>query len=219
MAGFKRQQFRWAKGSIQVARLLGPEVLRAPIGPFRKFQGIIHLTAYMGHPLMVLLVLLLLPLSIEENPLQRLPLSWLGLASLGAPALYALSQSALYGGKRSLSWLWRFPFLAMLGVGVAVNNTRAVLEALLGVRSPFERTPKTGVIKKGARWQSGRGERIQIGTGAWLELLLALYALAIMVVMLKQGNWVGAGFAALYALGFAWVMSATVWEARTARAA
>ena len=218
MAGFKRQQFRWAKGSIQVARLLGPEVIKARIGPWRKLEGILHLTGYLGHPLMLLLVLLLLPLSIEGNPLlRRVPLGWLGVASLGAPAMYAVSQATLYSGKRGLGWILRFPFLAMLGVGIAVNNTRAVVEALAGVRSGFERTPKTGQVKKGRRWQSGHHERIRISSSTWLELILALYTLAIAVVTIKQGNWVGAVFSTLYATGFAWVMGATVWEARGAR--
>ena len=215
MGGFKRQQFRWAKGSIQVARLLGPEIIKAPISPWRKLQGILHLTGYFGHPLMLLLVLLLLPLSIKGNPLlQKVPLGWLGVASLGAPALYAVSQATLYGGKRGLSWIIRFPFLAMLGVGIAVNNTRAVLEALAGVRSTFERTPKIGQVKKGNRWQSGRHERIRLSSSTWLELLLVFYALAITIVTIKHGNYIGGVFAALYTLGFAWVTGATVWEAR-----
>lgn len=219
MAGFKRQQFRWAKGSIQVARLLGPEVARAPIRPWRKIQGLLHLTAYLGHPLMLLLVLLLLPLSIGKHPLlEQMPVRWLGIAGLGAPTLYALSQGSLYSGKRRYSGFLRFPLLAMLGVGVAVNNTRAVLEALCGVRSPFERTPKIGIVKKGSGrqsgWQKGGVERIHIGAGTWVELLLTLYALGIVVVTSQQGNWVGAAFALLYMLGFAWVGAATVWEAR-----
>jgi hypothetical protein len=215
MAGFKRQQFRWAKGSIQVARLLGPDVVKAKINLWRKTQGILHLTGYLGHPLMVLLILLLLPLSLMGNPLlQKLPLGWLGVAGLGAPMLYAASQHALYGGKRGLSWTVRMPLLAMLGVGIAVNNTRAVMEALMGVRSPFERTPKTGVVRRGQRWQSGRHEKVKINTTSWLELLLALYSFTIAFVTIKEGNWIASFFSALYACGFAWVLGATLIESR-----
>jgi glycosyltransferase involved in cell wall biosynthesis len=218
MAGFKRQQFRWAKGSIQVARLLTLDVLRSPISWWRKIQGVLHLTAYLGHPLMMLLVLLMLPLSMEgKEYMQQLPLGWLGIAGLGAPILYAVAQNNLYSDKPGLRWLVRFPLLVMLGVGITVNNTRAVMEALFGVRSAFERTPKTGVMRQGKRWQSGRHERIRVSPSTWLELILALYTLVITIIALRQGNWVGALFSLIYTFGFTWVMGATLWEAHGLR--
>jgi hypothetical protein len=169
----------------------------------------------MGQPLMILLVLLMLPLSLKDSPfLQKFPLSWLGVASLGAPLMYATSQATLYDGQRGLKWLVRLPLLVMLGVGAAVNNTRAVIEALLGVRSPFERTPKLGVIRRGSRWQRSRHEPIRIGISTWIELGMAVYAAVIAVITLKQGNWIGSFFSTLYALGFAWTVGATLWEAQ-----
>ena len=38
-----------------------------------------------------------------------------------------------------------------LGIGLTVTNTRAVLEALFGIKSSFKRTPKYRVEKKGER--------------------------------------------------------------------
>jgi hypothetical protein len=141
-------------------------------------------------------------------------LGWLGIAGLGAPILYAVAQNNLYCDKPGLRWLVRFPLLVMLGVGITVNNTRAVMEALFGVRSAFERTPKTGVMRQGRRWQCGRYERIRVSASTWLEMVLALYTLAITIIALRQGNWVGSLFSLLYTLGFTWVMGATLWEAR-----
>jgi cellulose synthase/poly-beta-1,6-N-acetylglucosamine synthase-like glycosyltransferase len=55
---FKRQQFRWAKGSIQTARkLLGP-VLRSDLPWSTKVEATIHLTNNAAYLLMVLLSLL-----------------------------------------------------------------------------------------------------------------------------------------------------------------
>lgn len=225
MTGLKRQQFRWAKGTIQVARLLGPEVLRARLSPWRKLQGLLHLTAYSAHPLMVLLLLALLPLHLEGDFFRRTPaLGLLGAAGLGAPLLYALSQALLYGGSSLPGrWLARMPFLVLLGIGIAVNNSRAVLEALFGLSSPFERTPKTGALDRDARQaRAGGGERPgqgsagrrKLNASAWLELLLGLYAGGAAALLAARGEWGGAAFALLAAVGFAWVSLATIREAR-----
>lgn len=214
MAGFKRQQFRWAKGSIQCARLLGPSLLRAPIGPWKKLQAFLHLTGYLVHPLMVLLLLTSLPLHLGDlYSLHRLPLTWLGLASLGAPLLYATAQWSLYpGGRWWLRFAW-FPFLAMLGTGVAASNTRAVLEGLAGRRSPFQRTPKTGLRRRGRTWEHSDAEPIRVDVITWVELFLSAYALVAIVLAFRAGNWLSILFLALYLFGFAWTGGATLWQA------
>jgi cellulose synthase/poly-beta-1,6-N-acetylglucosamine synthase-like glycosyltransferase len=217
MTGLKRQQFRWAKGTIQVARLLGPEILRAPLDPWHKLQGLLHLTAYISHPLMVLVLLTMLPLHLEGSFFRHSPaLILLGAASIGSPLLYAVSQALLYGrGSLPSRWLARMPLLFLLGVGIAANNTRAVLEALFGVRTPFERTPKSGVMRRDRHWRRPQqGERIKVNATTWFELFLGLYSGSIAALMLSQGDWASASFAILAALGFAWVCLASLWEAR-----
>jgi cellulose synthase/poly-beta-1,6-N-acetylglucosamine synthase-like glycosyltransferase len=219
MIGFKRQQFRWTKGSIQVLRLLGRSILTAKISPWRKFQGLMHLSGYLAHPLMILLLLISLPLSLwGGSVLHHLPLGWLGIVSLGPPFFYATSQSVLYGRKRWWNWFVRMPLLSMLGVGIAVNNTRAILEGLFGKPSAFERTPKTGVTSDRNARQALVLESIKPDPTTWAEVLLSLYALATGYITLQHGNWVGAFFFLLYAAGFGWVASATLWEERRAMA-
>jgi len=218
MPAFKRQQFRWAKGSIQCARLLGPALLRAPISRWRKLQGVAHLTSYLVHPLMVLLLLVTLPMSLGDGRIfHHLPLAWLGIAGLGAPLLYAAAQWSLYPGTpwwRRLAWL---PLLAILGTGIAASNTRAVIEGLSGLRSPFQRTPKTGLERRGGHWEGGAAERIDIDVTTWVELALSVYALVAGTLALVHGNWIGVFFLAIYGLGFAWVGGATLWEAHAWR--
>jgi len=61
MSAFKAQQFRWAKGSIQVARKLLPRILRSHATPAQKIEAFFHLTNNFAYPLLLLLSLLLLP--------------------------------------------------------------------------------------------------------------------------------------------------------------
>jgi cellulose synthase/poly-beta-1,6-N-acetylglucosamine synthase-like glycosyltransferase len=145
----KSQQRRWAKGSIQTAVQLLPTVLRRPdFGWFQKTQAVLHLTHYMIHPLILLMTILVLPLiallQIRFTTPFAVPLVVIMLlALLGPSSLYLASQILTGRGWRSS--LLALPALVALGIGLAVNNSRAVLEALLDrAGGEFVRTPKLG---------------------------------------------------------------------------
>src|SRR5262245_13745100 len=61
MAAFKAQQFRWAKGSVQVGKKLLPRILRSNVTLAQKTEAFFHLTNNFAYPLLMLLSLLLLP--------------------------------------------------------------------------------------------------------------------------------------------------------------
>src|SRR4029077_20983654 len=61
ISAFKSQQFRWAKGSIQVAKKLLPTILRSNATRAQKAEAFFHLPNNLAYPLLLLLSLLLLP--------------------------------------------------------------------------------------------------------------------------------------------------------------
>ncbi|MBD3240445.1 MAG: glycosyltransferase [Chitinivibrionales bacterium] len=145
--GFKNQQFRWAKGSIQTARKVLPRLFAAGVHPFRLLQALLHLTYYVVHPFVLTVALLTAPvLSIVnkcEMPLLLLPvLLGMGLSTFGPSIMYMTAQHTL--GNRGTTKFLLIPIMMFIGVGLAVNNTWAVAEALIGRVSPFHRTPKKG---------------------------------------------------------------------------
>lgn len=215
MIGFKRQQFRWSKGSIQAARLLVPQILTSRISPLKKLESVVHITGYIAHPLMIALLLLTLPMILwGENIARHMPLTRLGFLGLALPLFYATSQVTLYGPKKLWQWLVRMPVLAALGVGIAINNSRAIWEGLSGKQSAFERTPKTGVLRRKRGPHNVVTERFRIDSSTWFELVFGIYSLMISIIAGRQGNWLGAFFFSLYAAGFVWVATATLREAR-----
>lgn len=203
---FKSQQFRWAKGSIETARKLGGRVLRAPEPLFKKLQAFFHLTHYMVHPLMLAQALLALPVLLSG----RLALGTAALAAVGtllafsmcAPsALYVVSQRAAYPDWSSrILWL---PSLIMVGVGLAVSNTIAVVQALVGHRSPFVRTPKRGGCEaKRYALPFPLVSLVELGVGAW-----CLYSLWHYLVL---RTWLIGPFLAIYACGFLFIGMLTI---------
>ena len=130
VSAFKGQQRRWAKGSIQTATKLIPKILTANVPVFTKVQAVIHLTHYLIHPLMMIIALTSIPLLTYENSLWSvLPfapaITFLCLATAGPSTLYVTAQRALH--KDWACRILRIPALMILGTGLAVNNTLAMI--------------------------------------------------------------------------------------------
>ncbi|GAB4141551.1 MAG: hypothetical protein Fur0037_08430 [Planctomycetota bacterium] len=187
---WRSQQFRWAKGSLQCARKLLPRIWRSSWPLERKVAALMHLSHYLVHPA-ILASLLLAPFAIQRFSRAPIALAICGillmLAGLLPPILlYAQSQAALGRGWKRLAAL---PALMSFGTGIALSNTRAAVEGLLGTVSGFVRTPKHGGGPGSyrARPGSGIGELAvfasgllgmwAIGTGParWFSPILLLY--------------------------------------------
>ncbi len=198
---FKRQQFRWAKGSIQCLLKHWRTLVRAPRPAFVRLQGLIHLSNYLIHPLMLILLLLTLPLLLGQG-VTRLPLLYLGLGSLGPPLLFALSQWDVYPDwRRRIAY---FPFLVLLGTGIALNNAWAVGEALTRRPNRFQRTPKFGLEDRTDRWAESR-YALPVNWMTLGEVLLSLYSLIAVIVALAKGSYYAVPFLLLYLGGFGYV--------------
>jgi len=101
MNGFKTQQARWAKGLMQTARKILPQVLRADLPGVVKTEAVFHLTSGITYPLMVLLATMLLPAMVVrfyqgwfQMLLIDLPLFLASSCSISG--FYLASQRVLY---------------------------------------------------------------------------------------------------------------------------
>jgi cellulose synthase/poly-beta-1,6-N-acetylglucosamine synthase-like glycosyltransferase len=199
IAAFKRQQSRWAQGSAQTLRKLASPILRSRrLGWAQKAMGLVHLSSYLAHALLVLLLLLSLPLLLMPDSL-RLSLSGLGLACLGPPLLYAVSQQQLYSDWRRR--LRALPLLALIGIGIAWENTQAVWRGLTHWGGRFARTPKFRLEGRAGRWADS-GYRLQLDGSTIGEAVLALYALATASVAYATGRYGVIPFSLLYVAAF-----------------
>jgi len=213
MAAYKRQQARWAQGSVQCLRKLsGPILHSSRLSWPQKLMGLLHLSNYLAHPLMILVLLITLPLVLWPN-LARVSLGGLGLMCFGPPLVYALSQKALYA-----NW-WRrmgaFPLLALIGVGIAWNNTCAIWRGLTQWGGDFARTPKFQLEGKRGDWENS-SYRLRIDASTGGEIVLALYALTAAIVAVLTGQTEMAPFMLFYVAGFGTVAGMDV--AQTIRA-
>jgi hypothetical protein len=125
-------------------------------------------------------------------------------ASLSVIVFYLTAQ----GAQRNGGWWKTLPYLPLLlalGIGMSINNGKAVLEALLGQESEFVRTPKYGVETK----SQIRAQKHKYSVGKsmvlWIEVTLAFYFLGMMCMALVRHQWASLPFLGLFFFGFAFV--------------
>lgn len=168
LAAYKQQQSRWAMGNTQCLIKLARPIIGADLSRSQKMMAIQHLCQYLPHPLMLLLLLLSPPLLLA-HALVDLPLAPLGIVGLAPPLMYVVSQMRLHDDW--LSRLKAFPALLLIGTGISLSNTLAVMGAITGAKVEFRRTPKFV-----ADWSANQ-YALQGDVSIVLELMLMVYAL------------------------------------------
>lgn len=208
MNGFKSQQHRWAKGSMQTCIKMLPRVWASRLPLLVKIEAAAHLTAYFICVLLVLFCVLIQPALVPVTTREAWQL-WLIdvpvflLSSIPFLLYYLVAQRQLnpHGWKKDLLLA---PFMVALGAGVSLNNARAVLEAVIGFQSGFIRTPKYGIEKKGQPWRRGRYSPLRSMLIA-IELLFGLYFGVLVVHAILTGCYTAVPFLLLFCLGFGYV--------------
>jgi cellulose synthase/poly-beta-1,6-N-acetylglucosamine synthase-like glycosyltransferase len=205
MNAFKSQQHRWAKGSIQTFMKLMPTILRSNYSTKIKAEAFFHLSANFNYPLMCVLTVLIFPsMAIRYNMgwyemlLIDIPLFFAATASVAN--FYMVCQRELY----PTSWTERLrylPILMSIGIGLAVNNTKAVLEALFQKPSEFARTPKYRIEEGTDEW-IGKKYRQSVAWQPIIELALGVYFTGTLFYALANGIYATVPFLMLFQVGF-----------------
>jgi cellulose synthase/poly-beta-1,6-N-acetylglucosamine synthase-like glycosyltransferase len=216
MHAFQVQQSRWAKGLTQVAAKLLPAILRAPIPWRQKVEAFFHLTPNISYPLMIVVSALMLPVMIV-----RFYMGWFQMLVVDLPliiacfwsisAFYVMAQRELHpkSWKRSIIFL---PALLAVGVGLTIINTRAVLEAFLGIRTSFVRTAKYAIGGRERVRLENKKYRRRSGWLPFIELVIAGYFLYMIYFAIDSYNFFALPFLALFVAGYGWAALATLYQ-------
>ena len=212
MNGFKSQQHRWTKGSIQTGRKLLPDVLRSRFPWKVKIEAFFHLTNNFSYLLVVLLALLILPAIVVREEI-----GWRKLAILDFPLFFGATCSFIafyFSSQREIGQGWRetlkyMPCLMSLGIGLSITNVRAVLEALANKPTEFTRTPKYRIEGAAGEWRSKK-YRSASNLSVAAEILLAGYFLAALAFAVAEGYWLGVPFLIIFFNGFAYTAAVSI---------
>ena len=114
---------------------------------------------------------------------------------------YMVCQRELFpdSWKSRLKYL---PFVMSIGIGLCINNARAVIEALMAKDSgEFARTPKYGIERESDDWQGKKYHQIEL-TQPLIECGLGLYFTATVFYALANGIYGTLPFLVLFQVGF-----------------
>ena len=218
MVGFKQQAHRWTKGSVQTCLKLLPAILKSDV-PYRvKSEAFFHLTNTFVYPLMVLLTLLMYPTfftyysPFESHSVGQhlFSLSLFIVATCSAGTFFVYAQKELFGHAAGWRTMFYMPALMSIGVGVSINNTRALIEAFWShfrhEHSEFVRTPKYGVIGT-ARTTGWRRESVWSFKGLWQPILEVIFGVYMayclyLAVVMSVLNWQDVGLTGLAGIPF-----------------
>ena len=214
MGGFKTQQKRWTKGSIQTCLKILPQVWQAPVPLLVKLEATAHLTSNFGYLLLVMMCVLTLPHAMGPQDgalfslLVDLPIFLVTTVSIAVFYIVAQRHLNPSGWKKDLLLL---PMLLALATGMSVNNSIGVIEALFRRGGEFTRTPKTGSGNLSTRRSN---PLLQRGLIAYLvpsiEILFATYFGYCIwnAGLLRQ--WMSIPFLMIFLSGFTYVALTTL---------
>jgi cellulose synthase/poly-beta-1,6-N-acetylglucosamine synthase-like glycosyltransferase len=204
MNALKNQQHRWAKGYVQTGLKLLPTIWKAKIALKIKIEASLQLTNHFAYLMILILCLLMLPAL-----LIRGELGWQKLYVLDIIVFMAATFSVgvfYMASEREVSDKWMkyvkyIPMLMSVGIGLSITNTRGIIEAILGKKTEFVRTPKYSIEHREKSWKTtkylGRKNIITV-----LELILGFYFLVVVGVAWQYKMYASIPFLLLFPLGF-----------------
>ncbi|GBF24851.1 glycosyltransferase AglE [archaeon MnTg01] len=219
MNGAKRQQFRWAKGSIQCAvKLLADILVKRKIAVEAKLQAFVQLTRHIVFPLMLIQFLtlpILLASDINLYVVSFLPVITIVAYLAMGPGAYLLVIRNIWKNN------WKakaktLPYLLVYSIGMSVNNTVAVFDAVLGKKNEFLRTPKYGIINNTDDWRD-KAYNLPFSRTTLLELFFAVYGVFGVFVAIFTSNPVFAPIMGLHAVGFFYIAYTSLSHSRFKR--
>ncbi len=205
---FKAQQRRWAKGVMQVGIKLYPRIWRARLPLRVKLEMFFRLTGNISYPLMIVASFLQFPLLLVRynQPFYHLMIVDLPLLFFSSISVFLFYGTAVwYLDERRSPRMLHLPLVMALGIGLAFSNARAVLEALLGIKSEFVRTPKYQVEKnQDETWKRKKYKRKR-GLLPLLELSFSVYFLLAILYAINLHMWGTVPFLLLFFFGFGYM--------------
>jgi len=204
MNAAKRQQFRWAKGSIQCAiKLLGGIAIKRKVSVEAKIQAFIQLTRHVVYPLM-LIQFLALPILLAGNinlyVVSFIPALTIATYLAMGPGAYLMIMQKMY----HKSWKSKakiLPSLLVYNAGMSVNNTVAVFDAVLGKKNEFLRTPKYGIITKQDHWRD-KAYNLPFTKTTLLEIFFGVYGVMGIFISIFSNNPIFVPIIGLQTVGF-----------------
>ena len=214
---FKAQQRRWAKGLVQVGLKLMPRIWHHPsLSRQQKVELFFRLFGNCAALFLIVLSMLHVPILIVRFNqglfhMFLLDVPLMIFATISVVSFYGTAISYRYPHEWRRFWL--IPLAMAVGIGMVLSNTRAVLEALLGIKSGFVRTPKYRMENSSDNWlQVAVKYRRRKGWLPVLELGFACYFLFAVYYAYRSHIYATIPFLMIFLVGYGYIGTMSMFQ-------
>lgn len=206
MPAIKAQQYRWNKGGAETARKIFGKVMGAKLPFTQKFHAFFHLFNSTVFLCVLLAAISSVPLMILNYRYQEIQwmfttgnILFLGFLSI---AIFYYVATKQFNEHPLQEFVKLFPPFLVISMGLSLHNGLAVVEGLVGIKTPFNRTPKFNIISKGESWKNNVYIQSSLSWMTILEGLLFLYFITAIIVGFSRGIHLMMVFHIMLAMGF-----------------
>ncbi len=200
----KSQQFRWTKGAMETCRKILPRVWKSKFPLKLKIISTFHLTNNIVFPFILIACILNTPIVLIKNTGQYDTyftfMSVFVLAFIASFLFYLYSQKDVYEDWRKRIIL--FPLFMAGSMGFAINNTKAIFQAVINKKTEFVRTPKYLIVDKNDSWVDKKYVHKKISLSVIFESLIAIYSFAGVVISVITLQISALPFQLMFSFGF-----------------
>lgn len=209
ISAFKSQQYRWAKGGTQVAKLLLKKVLLAKISFPLKLEAFIHLTGNFNYTFLLILILLSLPYQIFVDQSQW---DWALLIYIPAFLFSFFNILFFYGMPQNEQGILQHPIklfsytLLLMGVGscIAINQSLAIVDGFISSNNTFIRTPKQGIVRRTQK-EIKLYRVSHLNKVIYLEVFMLFYLLLSIILAVVNSHFSSIPFLLIFFSGYLYV--------------
>lgn len=177
MQAVKSQQYRWNKGGAEVAKKVFFSVAKSDMPLINKLHAFFHLLNSSVFVASFLAGTLSIPMLFikEQHPALGWVLRTIFLVGLGCITLFFWTATKKFHKDSASKFIKLFPGFLSIFMGLSLHNGLAVIEGLLGIKTPFMRTPKFNITGRTGTWKGNAYLKPTISPLTIVEGLLCLY--------------------------------------------
>lgn len=207
MSAVKSQQFRWTKGGAETAKKNLGKVLKTDLNFTNKIHAFFHLTNSANFLLLLIASIVSIPLLLVKYKNPELKM-YFNLGSVFLIGFLAISYfywiANKYEPQSSKGRYFKYyPIFIVFSMGITLNNSLAVIEGLLGLKTQFVRTPKFNIVGLQGNWKNNIYLSKKMTWTTLIEGLLSIYFFMGIVIGFVIGDYGLLLFHLMLALGYA----------------
>lgn len=206
MPAIKAQQYRWNKGGAETARKVFGQVFTSDLPGVNKIHAFFHLLNSSVFLSVLIAALLSVPMLFIKR--DHPEINWIFitgnifLVGFMSISIFYWVASERFHHDTGKNFLKLFPSFLMISMGLSLHNGLAVVEGLFGIKTPFIRTPKFNITRKGESWKNNVYVHPRLNVITLLEGFLCLYFIAGIVIGLYLQISILIFFHVMLAIGF-----------------